>query len=74
VLRTRGARTPFADLATPFDFNRDGRVNVMDEVLARGNLGASLGAPAAAPTIAPVGTPSSRPRDRRAPPRLDLLT
>jgi hypothetical protein len=39
VLAVRGARSVGVpgDIANPFDFNRDGRVNILDEMIARAN-------------------------------------
>ena len=42
VLRTRRARSALVALNHPNDFNRDGRVNVLDGKVARGNLGAGM--------------------------------
>jgi hypothetical protein len=72
-MRTRAARTPAANVTSAFDFNRDGRVNVLDELLARGNLGSSL-RPAAAQSFPSFAAPPTPARNRRPPPRLDVLS
>ena len=42
VLRTRRARSASVGLNHANDFNRDGRVNVLDEKVVRGNIGAGM--------------------------------
>jgi hypothetical protein len=70
VVRTRAAQTVQGGITNRFDFNRDGRVNVLDQLLARTNQAAGL-APVQAtasavsgPSLVPA-TPLQKRRDRR---------
>ena len=73
VVRTRAAVSSASPaLTTPFDFNRDGRVNAFDQAAARANVGRSLPppfAPAASAIVSHVPAPIPRPRSA-APRRL----
>ena len=67
-LRTRRALSPQAAVTNAYDFNRDGRVSVLDLALSRANQSRTLGAIAAtAPTLA---LEPSRPWDESADDRL----
>ncbi|HZN63975.1 MAG TPA: hypothetical protein VFB66_01655, partial [Tepidisphaeraceae bacterium] len=67
-LRTRRALSPQAAVTNAYDFNRDGRVSVLDLALSRTNQSRTLGAIAAtAPTLA---LEPSRPWDESADDRL----
>jgi hypothetical protein len=63
-LRVRSRRSASVGVTEPCDFNRDGRVNALDEAVARGRVGHGLvlsgqSAPAAR---VPAGVPPPRPR------------
>ena len=52
----RAARAA-GDLTSRFDFNRDGRVDVLDELITRANQGQSLPLLTAAPPVGPLAIP-----------------
>ena len=75
LLATRRARTAGAsNLPGVFDFNGDGRVNVLDEALVRSAQGRTLSLSAAAsPAAAPVVLRAAQRRTPYRPLRLDVL-
>jgi hypothetical protein len=75
LLATRRARTAGAsNLPGVFDFNGDGRVNVLDEALVRSAQGRTLSLSAAAsPAAAPVVLRAAPRRAPYRPLRLDVL-
>ena len=62
VTFTRMQHSASVNPSSPYDFNRDGVVNIRDEMLARGNLGRSIALirpPAAAAAASPLPTAAS---------------
>ena len=55
VIRVRAASGTVAAVASWFDFNRDGRVNAIDQAAARANASRSLDFPAAVPPAPAAG-------------------
>lgn len=75
VVRIRARSSGAAGITDWFDFNRDGRVNALDQAHARAHVGRSLATPDAAVGVdeqpGPVIVPTARPLDmryRRRPP------
>ena len=71
VLAVSRAPRTAAPITHPLDFNRDGRINVIDNAIARSNYGASLPLPAGATSmLASASGPFEPSRPRYLPSRL----
>ena len=58
MLLTRAASNAAADVASAFDFDRNGRVDIRDVAVARSHVGQVLGMPAQAVAVAAAEAPA----------------